>query len=350
MQEVNTEKQSGGPAIGMLLTDKLSKVLEAADLHITAMFMEMTEEFGQVGFWRFDPRRDKHSWSGQVYKICGMKPYEATIDSEGVLQMFHQEDRVMARDCIEGALTHGREFKVEVRIVRPDGTLRYVKFAGKPFTNAEGVVWEVFGILVDITDYKTAEAEWRHLAETDELTGVFKLRRFEDLLQNEIRRCARSGRSTSIALIDLDEFKEVNDTYGHMVGNEVLQLFVNKLRGALRDIDVIARIGGDEFALLLPETPTHQTLEPISRIASRLRSVEVDNGKHDIAVSFCGGVVSITPESTVADTLRLADSYLYAAKKNGKHRLVSEAGVYDLWRPSQEDDDNGGPSSRQLFS
>jgi len=303
MKEVDTEKQSGGHALGMLLTDKLSKVLEAADLHITAMFMEMTEEFGQVGFWRFDPRRDKHSWSGQIYKICGMKPYEATVDTATVMDMFHPDDRSMARDCVDGALNHGREFKIEARVVRADGSMRYVKFAGKPFTNAEGVVWEVFGIMVDITDYKTAEAEWRHLAETDELTGVFKLRRFEELLQNEIRRCARSGRSTSIALIDLDEFKEVNDTYGHLVGNEVLQLFVNKLQGALRDIDVVARIGGDEFSVLLPETPTHQTLEPLSRIATRLRNVDVDNGSHVISVSFCGGVVSISPQSTVADTL-----------------------------------------------
>jgi len=175
----------------MLLTDKLSKVLEAADLHITAMFMEMTEEFGQVGFWRLDPRRDKHSWSGQVYKICGLRPYEQSVDSDTLMGIFHPDDRTMAQECIDGALHHGREFKIEVRVMRRDGSLRYVKFAGKPFTNAEGVIWEVFGILVDITDYKTAEAEWRHLAETDELTGVFKLRRFEEMLQGEISRCER---------------------------------------------------------------------------------------------------------------------------------------------------------------
>jgi len=349
MKQVDTEDQSGGPALGMLLTDKLSKVLEAADLHITAMFMEMTEEFGQVGFWRYDPRRDKHSWSGQIYKICGMKPYEASIDSATVMSMFHPEDRTLARSCVDGALNSGREFKIEVRIVQANGSTRYVKFAGKPFTNADGVVWEVFGILVDITDYKTAEAEWRHLAETDELTGVFKLRRFEELLQNEIRRCARSGRSTSIALIDLDGFKEVNDTYGHLVGNEVLQLFVNRLQSTLRDIDVVARIGGDEFAVLMPETVTHQTLEPLSRIAAHLRNVDIDNNSHIISVSFCGGVVSISPQSTVSDTLRLADSYLYTAKKSGNHHLVSEAGVYDLWRPTQEDDGEDS-STRQLIS
>jgi diguanylate cyclase (GGDEF)-like protein/PAS domain S-box-containing protein len=334
----------------MLLTDKLSKVLEAADLHITAMFMEMTEEFGQVGFWRLDPRRDKHSWSGQVYKICGLRPYEQSVDSDTLMGIFHPDDRTMAQECIDGALHHGREFKIEVRVMRWDGSLRYVKFAGKPFTNAEGVIWEVFGILVDITDYKTAEAEWRHLAETDELTGVFKLRRFEEMLQGEIRRCARSGRATSVALIDLDEFKQINDSYGHLAGNEVLQQFVGTLKDALRDVDTIARIGGDEFAILMPETPTNQTLEPLSRITKQLRDIEIEDGEHLVSVSFCGGVVGISPQSTVADTLRLADSYLYTAKKNGNHRLVSEAGVYNLWRPGESTETGGSSPSRQLFS
>ena len=121
--EFNSIQEEG--ALNMLLTDRLSKVLEAADLHITAMFMEMTEEFGQVGFWRFNPRKGKHSWSGQVYKICGLKPYEETLDTPTVLDMFHPEDRLVARDCVKGALDHGREFRTELRVLRKDGSLRY---------------------------------------------------------------------------------------------------------------------------------------------------------------------------------------------------------------------------------
>ncbi len=163
----------------------------------------------------------------------------------------------------------------------------------------------------------------RELAVTDALTGASNRRFFIDSLERELQRAARFGFPVSVVLLDIDHFKAVNDTLGHIAGDRVLQQVVKRLAGALRDSDLLARYGGEEFVILL----SHLTLEQAGEAAARFRRALVDqpflidDAEHVVTASF--GVACSTPELGlgVQGLLRRADAAMYLAKGAGRDRV-----------------------------
>ncbi len=167
-----------------------------------------------------------------------------------------------------------------------------------------------------------------YLSQHDALTGCYNRGHMNAELVRELRRCLRYRRALSLALCDIDHFKNVNDTHGHACGDMVLQQFVASVKELVRDSDWLARYGGEEFLLVLPET----TLENSTRLAERLRAHIAGRAfpweKETIAITASFGVVGIGPEAGLktvdAETLlNLADERLYQAKKNGRNQVVS---------------------------
>ena len=161
--------------------------------------------------------------------------------------------------------------------------------------------------------------QWQAI--TDELTGLVNRRRFLDALRTEITKGQRLGARLSVVLADLDDFKLVNDGFGHHAGDDVLLEFADLLRAHGRDVDVAARLGGEEFAVLLPETG----LEGASAVAERLRQSLADRrmrlGERDVTVTASFGVAELEEGQSVDALLRAADSALYRAKERGKNRV-----------------------------
>lgn len=120
-----------------------------------------------------------------------------------------------------------------------------------------------------ISERKELQASLRRLAEHDPLTGVWNRRRFEEELEREATRCQRYAERSALLMIDLDEFKKVNDTHGHQAGDELLKLVASRIRATLRESDSVARIGGDEFAAILPNIAP----EAVTQVAEKLRQV-----------------------------------------------------------------------------
>jgi len=147
-------------------------------------------------------------------------------------------------------------------------------------------------------------------AVTDPLTGLANRRAFEPMLERELARCERLGHPLSVAVIDLDGFKEVNDALGHQEGDRVLAEMSQAWSGALRPFDVLARAGGDEFVLLLPSTDTVHAVEVLGRLARAS------------AQDFSAGVAIAVPGSRVEDMLRRADNACYAAKHKGRRQVA----------------------------
>ncbi|MFN3231544.1 MAG: diguanylate cyclase [Alphaproteobacteria bacterium] len=281
----------------------------------------MAEDVGQVGYWRLSADTDRFQWSPRIYRIYGYRLYPNEIDRVEALSAFHADERDLLNECLRSAIDRREDFHLDARIIRPDGSIRYVKVAGKPFPGNNGPVTEVLGILVDITDYKRTENKLRRLAETDALTGAVNVRRFESVAQAELRRAARFGGEAALAILDIDGFKGINDTFGHLVGDEVLRVFVKMIMQNLREVDIVARIGGDEFAILMPETKVSDAVVPIERIASSVRSLSIDRENVTICLTFSSGVTQMTPDSELRDVLRAADTLLYRAKKAGPNRV-----------------------------
>ena len=166
----------------------------------------------------------------------------------------------------------------------------------------------------------------RRDAMTDPLTGLANRRRFVEQLAAEATRRSRSGRPVALIVADLDDFKRVNDRHGHKTGDDVLRAFAGVLRGTVRDIDVPARLGGEEFAILLPETDGDGAATLARRLRERLEQLALDlpgGGRLCVTASF--GVASCPPAARVEDLPGAADEALYEAKHEGKNRVVEAA-------------------------
>ncbi|MGE0668999.1 MAG: GGDEF domain-containing protein [Sphingomonadales bacterium] len=281
----------------------------------------MIEETGQVGYWQLHADNNSFSWSPQVYRICGRRADGDFVPRSDALALVHAEDRAMVEDYLRAAAEEREDFQADVRIVRADGSMRHAKMAGRPFPGPNGNGADVLGILIDVTEFKRTESKLRRLAETDPLTGAVNVRRFEAIAHAELRRAARFGKESSLAIIDIDRFKDINDTFGHLVGDEVLRRFVKTMTGALREIDVVARIGGDEFAILMPETGVAEAAIPLERIASLSRSLHIDRENLTICLAFSVGVSAMTPGLDLREILRTADTRLYQAKRSASPRV-----------------------------
>ena len=157
-------------------------------------------------------------------------------------------------------------------------------------------------------DLKAANAELTRLATTDFLTGVWNRRRFMELGEAEVARVRRSGRSFGMAMMDVDHFKSVNDTHGHDAGDNVLRALAEACVDRLRNVDIVGRMGGEEFALILPETDPQGAMLTVERLREYLGglAIPIDSGTLNVTVSI--GVTTVRdPSGTIEGALKRAD-------------------------------------------
>ncbi len=165
-------------------------------------------------------------------------------------------------------------------------------------------------------------AEQQRLAITDGLTGLANRRHFDHMLARELSRSARFGRALSVILLDIDNFKQYNDAYGHLAGDDMLKRLGRSLSETVRSIDSLARYGGEEFVVILPETSGAEACT----VAERLREATLALNDNQQTVTLSLGVAdNLRPNMTAADLLAAADSALYHAKRTGKNRVVLHA-------------------------
>lgn len=163
----------------------------------------------------------------------------------------------------------------------------------------------------------------RTLATVDELTSLVNRRYMNEVLSAEERRSASPDRPMCIALLDIDFFKNVNDRFGHGGGDIVLRTFADAARDELRSEDILARWGGEEFLLMLPETDVDEAMNVLKRIADRVRAVRIPDFDLDRDVTFSGGLVQRRVNEPFAETITRADKAMYQAKSSGRNKVVT---------------------------
>jgi len=177
-----------------------------------------------------------------------------------------------------------------------------------------------------VNELKATRDRLARLASTDALTGVYSRRWWFDLAEKEFSRSRRYDRVFSMLMADLDWFKQINDTYGHEAGDRVRNQFGTMLRRTCRDSDVIGRLGGEEFALLLPESNADAAQHLASRINEGCRSLVIDGSVKDVCCSCSLGVTEVRADDERLDNvLTRADQALYAAKRAGRNRWTFAA-------------------------
>jgi diguanylate cyclase (GGDEF)-like protein len=196
---------------------------------------------------------------------------------------------------------------------------------GKPFTRDEEELLEYLAgqAVVSVENASLHEAVERQ-AVTDELTGLANVRAFLDTLDRELERSRRFGTPLGLVMVDLDDFKRVNDTYGHQQGDAVLAQVAGVLRESSRELDTAARYGGEELAMILPQTDASGAELLAERVREAIESLPVRrvDGKGSLRVTASFGVAA-APESGSdrMDLIAVADAALYTAKRGGKNRV-----------------------------
>lgn len=206
-----------------------------------------------------------------------------------------------------------------VRLIADWITLRSDMIGLAPQWNAASfyVIAMTFAHLLSSLRLRLAHEQ--ELARTDSLTGICNARSFVECAEIEIERARRRHRSFSVAYVDCDNFKQVNDRFGHNVGDELLQSVAQTMKSGARSFDLVARLGGDEFVLLLPEVNGVQALVVMERLRERLTKAMCEQ---DWPVTFSIGVATFeTAPASVTDMLRQADEVMYLAKNAGKDRI-----------------------------
>jgi diguanylate cyclase (GGDEF)-like protein/PAS domain S-box-containing protein len=222
------------------------------------------------------------------------------------------------RDLLEKGGT--QTYETNVRYA--DGSHHDVMFFKSVFYSAEGRADGISGVIFDITERKRLENELAQAAREDFLTGAVNLRTFYELADQEFLRFKRTGEAFSLLVLDLDHFKGINDTLGHEAGDDALRKFVQTVRLHLREQDIFARAGGDEFRLLLPGTPQRGAISLAERIRDEVNRVNLRAPNGGLALSMSAGLCgSRLDDRGIDDVVRRADAALYQAKAAGRNAV-----------------------------
>jgi diguanylate cyclase (GGDEF)-like protein len=237
---------------------------------------------------------------------------------EAVRGLLKEPDEFVGRilDLYDNLDHEERGYRVEMR----DG--RVFERYSRGLRDAQGTCWGRIWFYRDITAHEQMKAQLEQFARTDMLTHTANRRAFMEALRIEFSRARRYGHPLTVLMIDLDRFKMINDRYGHEGGDEALKAFADAVRPLLRDTDRFARMGGEEFAVLLPETDLDEGRTLAERLRRATAEINVDSRHESFGITASIGVAELQPEDVNAeDTLNRADMALYAAKRGGRNRV-----------------------------
>jgi diguanylate cyclase (GGDEF)-like protein/PAS domain S-box-containing protein len=206
-------------------------------------------------------------------------------------------------------------FEMEYRLCRHDGVWRWINDRGVPAVDESGVFSGFVGSCLDVTD-KVEGYILKEMAQKDGLTGIFSRQYLMSCFKSEFESAKRSQNTLTIAMMDIDKFKLINDIYGHFEGDRALKMFASVVVDSIRQNDLFGRYGGDEFVLIFPNSNVEIAGKVIDRITSALKSVLLNVGIAEIEITISVGLCEFSDESTPEEMINKADKIMYENKKN----------------------------------
>ncbi len=253
-----------------------------------------------------------------VRKVLGYEPEE--IVGRQAENFYPQPQD---RDALKQALGEkGEVVDFPGQMVRKDGRIIDISINTRVLYNALGEFDGVEGIYRDITERKMLERELMRLATTDPLTGIANRRAFLGQTRDALSRCERYGNKLALALLDMDHFKNVNDCYGHAMGDEVLVRAVQAVQQELRETDLFGRLGGEEFCIALLEADKADAMAVAGRICARVEALRFPHEGESFGVSVSIGTTAYRHGDRLEQLMERADRALYAAKEAGRNCAI----------------------------
>ncbi|NPA58044.1 MAG: diguanylate cyclase [Aquificae bacterium] len=232
-----------------------------------------------------------------------------------IFNYIHPEDRKKVRELVRNSKG---KLKLIVRVLTAKGETKWAEIILDTI-NFKGKECNI-GSCVDITEMKELEDNLRRLATIDQLTGIYNRYSFEKFLEEEINRAERYGTRFALIMFDVDNFKQINDTYGHQIGDRVLKELVKVVKSNIRKSDIFARWGGEEFMILAPIKREEDAYKIAEKIRKKIESYHFDPVGR-ITVSL--GISFYRKGDTIKSLVRRADAALYEAKKTGKNKTIT---------------------------
>ncbi|UWG96664.1 sensor domain-containing diguanylate cyclase [Dehalobacter sp. DCM] len=246
-----------------------------------------------------------------------------TIEQElgdGWAEGVHKDD---LKNCLKVYLDsfHNRQpFEMEYRLLRADGEYRWINDRGVPFFE-EGEFSGYIGSCIDVNE----KVEGRHLkfkAQRDGLTEITNREYFEKMFLQEFKKAKKMKSPLSIIMIDIDNFKSVNDTYGHLAGDKVLIALAKTIQKEIRNIDLFGRYGGEEFIIALPEIEGSSAKSIAERLRKKIEKTKISYKKQALRVTASFGAAQLSDEKNPKELLDKSDQAMYLSKGNGKNRVT----------------------------
>jgi diguanylate cyclase (GGDEF)-like protein/PAS domain S-box-containing protein len=294
-------------------------------MKVNALFHQVeharnTQRIGRLGGWWHDLRTGERHWSREIMEIFGVpndyvapsanRPHAAFFSEQSLAAMEEAEKRAVLESSIVGS---------DHEIVRHDGSRGWVHHEVSADFDAGGSPMVVRGTLHDISDRKAREAELERRARVDALTGLPNRRAVTEHLSAVIESARRSKSMAAVLFVDLNRFKWINDTLGHGAGDELLVELGRRLRKSFRASDLVARMGGDEFVVVLQGVKGANAVARSIRAFERIIAEPVRLGNRDITTTCSIGIAMFPKDGDVAETLVMnADSAMYRAKGQGR--------------------------------
>lgn len=258
--------------------------------------------------------------SSSIQQMSGQSAEE--LIGEPFIVLLHADDAPRALAAlqmlisgVEGAITN------EYRGLDDDDGVRWFETQSRAVTDSDGIITGAVIAVRDVTHRKAHEERLARAALTDGLTGLVNRRGLDEALAARLA----AGDGGCLALFDLDHFKQVNDTYGHAVGDEVLRRFAALARAIVREQDMVARLGGEEFAIILPDATIEQAKLVCDRLRQAISDARLRIDETIVCVTVSGGVTAYGSGDSVTSVLQSADVALYRAKRGGRDRLALAA-------------------------
>jgi len=294
--------------------------------------LKEAQRIAHTGSWELDLQTRQVNWSEEMYRIFELSTEQPPLSLEQLIATLDKEDRPQWQQHIDTAMATGQALDIEGCIQCADGASRFVHLRGQPRYDRDGHMVSLLGTLTDISQHKLIEERLFYDARHDSLTGIPNRTYFMEQLNLAVERAKTNlDVAFSVLFIDLDRFKVINDSLGHLVGDQLLVECANRLRSVVKSKDMVARLGGDEFAILLDQT---EVLEDAFDVAQRIHEVLQDplelEGR-EIFISASIGISSNWAGSVEAvDFLRDADTAMYQAKNNGRGcSALFDPGMYE---------------------
>ena len=292
----------------------------AAALHESVEKLRLAVEAADLVYWEWDGGADRLHWGGRPGELLGAGEHEGRETRwSDYLERVHPEDRERYLATVAAAWEQPGTCASEYRVQRRDGSFAWISSRGKPLPDAAGRARRMIGVSQDVTERKRQEDEARFLAYHDTLTGLPNRRLLDDRLRQALYLAQRRGLRVAAMMVDLDRFKQVNDALGHRAGDAVLREAAQRLGACVRRADTLARHGGDEFAVVIPDLQLEADCQVVAEKILRSFEAPFRVEGRDFPIGASIGISLYPADAGDGEALlRNADSAMYRAKQLGR--------------------------------